>query len=138
MLKFKGLDTLARGVSSAYKKQMAAVRDGLLEAGLLLQAYSMEECPVQFGILRGSSYVKMVDNGTVQVGYTASYAIYVHEDLDALHGQKFNDFYAAEIEAGKMKSRGPGQKAKYLEDPAREHLSEYRDIIFGASARGLF
>lgn len=138
LLKIKGLDALAKGLKTASEKQIAAVGRGLRQAGLLLQAYSMEECPVEFGVLRGSCYVKMIGKSRVQVGYTADYAIYVHENLDALHGSAYNNFYAAEIAAGTMASRGPNQKAKYLEDPAKEHLNEYRDIIFGEAVKGLF
>ena len=38
--------------------------------------------------------------GSVIVGYTANYALYVHEDMEARHA--------------------PGKQAKYLEQPARE------------------
>jgi hypothetical protein len=49
-------------------------------------------------------------NVSVVVGYTQSYAITVHEDLEAKHR--------------------PGKQAKYLEGPAREKAKEIADIIF--------
>ena len=73
---------------------------------------------------------------SVVVGYTAAYAVYVHENLEAAHGTAYNAKYAAEISQGQMvnkkgrvvkkkgwkgrTSRGPEQQAKFLEQPARE------------------
>lgn len=69
---------------------------------------------------------------TIVVGYTANYAVYVHEDTEAAHGEIYNTKYAAEIAQGYTKSgkrkrgwkgktmRGPNQQAKFLERSARE------------------
>ena len=69
---------------------------------------------------------------SVVVGYTAAYAVYVHENLEARHGSDYNAWYGEDISAGKTKSgktkkgwkgktsRGPNQQAKFLEQPARE------------------
>jgi hypothetical protein len=71
---------------------------------------------------------------SVIVGYTAAYAVYVHENLEAAHGQMYNAKYADEIamtramKAAKIPKgsftewhdRGPNQQAKFLEQPARE------------------
>lgn len=48
-------------------------------------------------------------NVSVIVGYTANYAVYVHEDMTAQHK--------------------PGKQAKFLEQPARENAQEYAKII---------
>lgn len=50
------------------------------------------------------------------VGYTAPYAVYVHENLTARH---------------------PVGQAKYLEQPAREHADEIAAVIMRALRAGL-
>ena len=52
---------------------------------------------------------KNKENPTVIVGYTQSYALKVHEDMEARHKQ--------------------GKQAKYLESPAREFQMEIAQII---------
>jgi hypothetical protein len=57
------------------------------------------------------------DNGiSVVVGYTAAYAVYVHENLEAKHKE--------------------GKQAKFLEQPARELTQEFREIIFKTLSSG--
>ena len=56
----------------------------------------------------------------VRVGYTANYALFVHENLEAAHGAAFNAKHAAEIAAGTEHSRGDNQQAKFLETPFRQ------------------
>lgn len=61
---------------------------GLMKAGLFLQRESQKIVPVDTGNLKNSAYTRKTGSGfstTVNVGYTAEYAIYVHENLDAKH-----------------------------------------------------
>lgn len=58
---------------------------------------------LQGASLRGRKHVR------VDVGYTAPYAVYVHEDLEASHPN--------------------GGQAKYLEQPARTLAKDMMDII---------
>ena len=96
---------------------------GLKRGGLLIQRESMKEVPVDQGNLRASSWCrKLAGTGyetVVGVGYTAEYAIFVHENLEAAHGEEFNRKYSEEIARGVVDSRGKGQKAKFLEDPVK-------------------
>lgn len=94
-----------RGVKVAIrqktKEKIAALRRGLIMAGLDLQAESQSLVPVDTGALRNSAFTREVGTANqpeVIVGYTQSYAIYVHEDLFAFHNVGY---------------------AKYLENPAR-------------------
>jgi hypothetical protein len=48
-------------------------------------------------------------NASVIVGYTAEYAVYVHENMEARHA--------------------PGKQAKYLEQPFREKRGEIASIV---------
>ena len=58
--------------------------DGLMEAGLQVQAQSQRLVPVDTANLKGSAYTRKQGQG-VEVGYTAAYAPFVHEDLEARH-----------------------------------------------------
>lgn len=53
---------------------------------------------------------------SVQVGYTAAYAVYVHENLEAYHA--------------------PGKTAKFLEGPARRFAGEMGKIVRTALQSG--
>lgn len=57
------------------------------------------------------------ENVTYRVGFTASYAIYVHEDMTARHAA--------------------GTRAKFLEEPARGKQHEMRTIVKESMRRGL-
>ena len=91
---------------------------------------------------------------SVVVGYTAAYAVHVHENLEAAHGAAYNAKYADEIAQGQTvnkkgrvvkkrgwkgrTSRGPGQQAKFLEQPARElsNSGELSNDVVTAMRRG--
>ena len=130
LVQVKGLDKVLNKLSRANDKIAAGVARGLVKGGLHLQKKSMEICPVDTGNLRGSSFCRNVGghgfSADVVVGYTANYAVFVHEDLNKLHGRAYNEFYAADIAAGRRANRGENQQAKFLEKPARE---ERRTII---------
>jgi len=89
------------------------MRSGILKGALALQAESQKRTPVDTGNLRGSAFTRPIANlppGKVgyQVGYSAAYAIYVHENVGA--NFKVGD-------------------AKFLESPARTMQAELGDIV---------
>jgi len=53
-------------------------------AGLLVEGQSNRRVPVEYGNLRGSSYARKAQDDplAVEVGYTANYAVFVHENLE--------------------------------------------------------
>lgn len=132
------------GVQNALKNLRTAVpkkvERGIKKAALRLQRDSMELVPIQFGNLRASAFTRVeavASSIVATVGYTADYALIVHENLNAAHGKAFNEKYADKI-AKKKKSpsakklyfkRGPNQQAKFLETPARENQDVYAKII---------
>ena len=88
------------------------------------------------------------NNGSVVVGYAASYAVHVHEDLEAKHGAEYNAAYGREFGkrdkkgrflkgTGGKHSRGPDQQAKFLEKPAREMQDEIARTITQGVKNGL-
>lgn len=116
------------------------VERGMLKGGLLLLRASQEIVPVDQGPLRASGRVRHSGAGLktiVRIAYTADYALTVHEDLEAAHGEVFNQKYSREISAKKIQpwngkvfhKRGPNQQAKFLEQPAREKRREIVKVI---------
>ena len=112
MMKLVGVHKAIAALQRSRQLQGQACARGLIRAGRFLQRESMKICPVQFGNLINSAFTRAEGRSVltkVWVGYTANYAIYVHENLQARHK--------------------PGKQAKFLEQPAREREQEMRDII---------
>ena len=135
VLKIDGLDDIMRKFKQHELKLGKQFENALVRAGLTLQALSQQIVPVQFGVLKASAFTRNLRPGEgwrsdVVVGYTANYAVYVHENLEAAHGKAFNIKHAAAIEAAAVDGRntvasglfyrGENQQAKFLERPARE------------------
>jgi len=104
--------------------------EGLVKAGLHLQRVSQGKVPVEFGNLKASAYTRKKNSGAkteVYVGYTAEYALWVHEKV----GMKLK---------GKPRRPSPPHigrywdpqgraQAKFLEEPARTEVPKMRSII---------
>jgi len=143
VLEITGAPLVLRRLQAYNKRQERGCAQGLKKAGLMIKRESDLIIPVQLGHLRGSGFIRNVGSSgfrtDIVVGYTAEYAVYVHENLDAAHGKEFNVRHAQEIAsakgtkrgtaAGGMFNRGEGQQAKFLERPAREKRYEALRII---------
>lgn len=100
---------------------------GLKVAGLKLQRESQKRVPVEYGVLKSSAYTRATGAGfstVVDVGFTASYAVFVHENVGM-------------VGKGKPRPSGKGNywdpqpqaTAKFLEIPVRTMRLELRKII---------
>ena len=140
-----GVESVIKKLRATHPPLVKKARIGCKRAGLVLQAASQKICPVQFGNLKASAFtrdVSTLNNVDVIVGYTATYAVYVHENLNAKHGKEFNMAYSEQISRGgssKNKkrhrtwfNRGENQQAKFLEKPAREMRAELLAIIYSS------
>ena len=140
----KGVEKMIAHWNRRRQKNLAGLANGLKQAGLILLRASQNIVPVDTGNLKASAFIRddsqTPEQPAVIVGYTANYAIFVHEDLNALHGEAFNQAYADLIAARKAKrgakgslrpfhSRGPQQQAKFLEQPFRELRPQLKEII---------
>lgn len=89
---------------------------GLKTAGLVLQHDSQRKVPVDTGNLKASAFTRSTGIGwdaEVTVGYTAAYALFVHEAVGMkLKGQK-------RPTKGKFWDPQGRAQAKFLEEPAR-------------------
>lgn len=76
----KVLGNLNREVNKIENKGI----DGLLAAGFILERVSNKIVPIEHGFLRNSSFTRKAQNNrkAVEVGYSAKYAVYVHENLE--------------------------------------------------------
>lgn len=101
------LKSLNKAVTDIEKKSMG----GLLAAGQMIlgEAKKPVNVPIQYGNLRNSGYVQKGQDGHfVEIGFGASYAIFVHENLEAFH------------------KKG---RAKFLEIPLNENKEKAFEII---------
>lgn len=133
MAKVTGLKSLSKILAMKRAGSQKALERGLKKGGLFLQAESMKIVPVDTGHLRSTAYTRVNRLGTrveVLVGYTAAYAIYVHErEPVPRHGQDFNDWHAEDIAAGREHARGTNQQAKFLSRPMRRHRTFIRQLV---------
>ena len=81
-----------KNLDRAIKDIRGRTAEGMLAAGILIEAESKERTPVDEGNLKashyyakGGSFIAPIVQIGAGVGYTANYAVYVHEDLNARH-----------------------------------------------------
>lgn len=112
-VKVTGVRAVIKNLKKVKVTSQGGLEKGLMKAGLFLQAASQKIVPVDTGALRNSAFTRLRWKGTkradVLVGYTQSYAVYVHENLEARHA--------------------PGKQAKFLETPAKLHRKKLLEII---------
>jgi bacteriophage HK97-gp10 putative tail-component len=106
--KVEGEDAVLKNLNREIAGIEGRTLAGLLEAGLLIERESKPLVPVDTGNLRGSGYTRKSGELEVEVGYSAAYAVFVHEDLEAHHKV--------------------GQ-AKFLEQAVHENAGKVLDIV---------
>jgi len=84
-----------KAVLANMKKKFVMIQaqhvQGLKAGGLVLQAASQKQVPVDHGVLKASAFTRKTGTGfgtNVNVGYTAFYAPFVHEAKMVLKGQE--------------------------------------------------
>lgn len=110
----KGLRSSIGALAGASALTRQGVVRGLKKGGLFLQRESQKVCPADTGTLRNSAFTRetRVDGEpAVNVGYTAVYALYVHEMPASYNFQ------------------APGTGPKFLENPAKEHKDRIVRIV---------
>ena len=110
------------GVSSIMAKlRVGGLQQGMImesrlkKAGLFVQRESQKVVPVEFGVLKNSAFTRKLKGvgftADIIVGYTAHYAVYVHENLQARHKS--------------------GKTAKYLENSIKLNRRKILAIVVG-------
>ena len=114
----EGLDETMASLNGEIGKIIGRTTGGLLAGGLIIQRRAQELVPVRYGNLKGSAFTRKTpeDDKVVEVGFSAAYALYVHENLEAHHtnGQaKFLET-AADEKSGEVveavRSRASGEQ----------------------------
>ncbi len=121
---------VVRNIARQQERIAAGMERGLKKAGLTLQRASMLLVPVEFGVLKASAFTRAVGTGyktVVKVGYTARYAIYVHELVD-MKLKREPRVPNPPHKGNYWDPAGRGQ-AKFLEAPARSMKAQLRKII---------
>ena len=123
-----GLPQVLKNLSLRAARLQAECAKGLKVAGLMLQRASQLKVPVDTGNLKASAFTRAEGVGfatQVRVGYTAEYALYVHE----LVGMKLKGLPRRKPHKGRYwDPQGRGQ-AKFLEEPARQMGPELLRVV---------
>lgn len=115
-----GLDDLNRQLRALAKESPRAVERAAFAGGLKIQGYAQKNVPVEYGNLQGSGYTQKIPLGA-EVGFTAEYAIYVHENMEqTLKGE--------DRPSGLGQYWNPGGP-KFLERAVNENGDEIVDIV---------
>jgi hypothetical protein len=157
-----GVKQVINNLRAADKRFDAGISRGLKKGGLWIQRQSQLQVPVDKGFLKASAFTRAVGRGyntRVQVGYTASYALSVHEKVAMkLRGLPRDSSHLNEKvvidEKGKLRGEQSGQfvkagnrgrywdpipraKAKFLEDPFLDEAPTVRKIVIEEARKGL-
>lgn len=110
----RAIAEVLKNVNAEIKKIEGVTMAGLFAAGLKVQALAQKRVPVEHGFLRASAYTRKTANGKgVEVGFSAAYAVYVHENMEQkLKGQP--------RPSGLGVYWGPDGQPKFLESALRD------------------
>lgn len=120
-----------KGLNDRLNAIRAASMKGVFTAGLIVEAEAKRRVPVEFGKLRASGYTQRhpTKAGSVTVGFSAAYAFWVHENVEAKwRGKK--------RKSGNGVYWGPKGEPKYLENALRDKKKEVLAAISGEARRG--
>jgi hypothetical protein len=123
-MSLEGLDNVLNRLNLEINGVKSRGFDGLLEAGLKIEAASNKIAPRDLGNLVGSSYARKAQDGSlsVEVGYGASYAAAIHENLEMkLKGEP--------RASGRGVYWGPKGESKFLEKTVRENEKAIVEIV---------
>ena len=119
----KCLDNINREIEGFKKRQMA----GMFAAGLLIQRRSQKLVPVERGKLKASAYTRKEATQSVVIGYSAAYALPVHENME----QKLKGIKRP---SGLGVYWGPNGQPKFLERPFRDGRADILETITSYTA----
>lgn len=118
----KGMDETLERLNDRLRAIDGSTLKGFLTAGLKVQRLAQQRVPVEYGKLKASAYTRKhyrLEQGSmaVEIGFSALYAIFVHENMEA-------KLYGQERPSGKGDYWGPHGQPKFLESAVRELQDE--------------
>lgn len=91
LIKVTGVKQVQQRLKAAALAQGAKAAANAYRAGLYVQRESQKIVPIDTGNLRNTAFTRNIGGAgwlhDVIVGYTANYAVYVHEDPNARHAE---------------------------------------------------
>lgn len=119
------------------KKMLATSQKAVVKVGMELLDLAIQECPIDTGALRKSGLVKL--NGQIiakgsKKNVIASYNINLQDGKFEVE-VSFNTPYA--LRQHEMKYEHKIGKRKYLEDPLKNNITRFMDIIINETQKEL-
>lgn len=129
-VKVEGLGRAVDEMNKLLKKKTDLTLAGLKEAGLMIQREAQKIVPVESGKLRSSAYTRKAMDGrlAVEVGFSAEYALWVHENMDVNGGYPRR--------SGRGVIWGPKGEPMYLEKAFRIVQPQISEIVARKLASG--
>lgn len=136
--KIKGVNIVLHNTRQEILSIRRSATRGLFALGFELYNDSAEQTPVVTGNLRGSEYIegKAGRNPKIEVGYTASYAPFIHENPRAGKTEgvspKGRKYTAGKTTSGKKSNRivfSVVGNWKFLENPLKAIESRFKKYI---------
>lgn len=124
------VETVFRKLNARINNLKEVTLDGLLAGGFIILRQAQQWVPVEHGKLRASGYCRRspVDPAIVEIGFSAAYAIYVHENLEQkLKGQP--------RPSGLGTYWGPNGRPRFLAAAAKATGKEVVDTIVSRAKR---
>jgi hypothetical protein len=122
-----GVDNVVRSLNAALNSVKGLSMRGIWKGALIIRRESALRVPVEHGNLRASAFITpmgtAIQQGYVEVGFSAEYAVHVHENLQ----QKWR---GRPRKSGKGVYWGPRGEPKFLENT----FDEKRDEVVAVAA----
>lgn len=129
----KGLEQTLKNLNKKVVAIKGVTVDGLLAGGLIVQGDAQRHVPVEYGVLRQSAYTRKVrggDSPLVEVGFSAEYAPWVHENLAmAWKGRPRR--------SGKGVYWGPQGEARFLANAVERQTDRVVEVVAKRAERAL-
>lgn len=126
LVQILGIPQIRKNLRARQARTMLRTAAGIKAVGLFLQRESQRLVPVDTGNLKASAFTRASGTGpnfNVTVGYTAAYALFVHEAVEMkLKGKPRT------TRGRYWDPQGRGQ-AKFLEEPSRTKRAEMLAIM---------
>lgn len=138
-----GVNRVLSNMKAAQNRDARTISRILTQTGYLIQKTSQKIVPVDSGNLKASAYTRRMGLGfksVVTVGYTAKYALYVHEQV----GMRLKGLPRRGTRTDGTLRKGyywspQGSMAKFLEIPARNvtKFKAFQSVVNRETAKAL-
>ena len=129
-INFRGAEGLTNKLRELAAQNPQRAKTYVHRAGaFVMRDIQKNRVPIDTGALRASGDFrteKIAKQYRAILYFTAAYALFVHENLEAAHGAAFNAKHGS---TPGQRLRGVGQQAKFLERGIVENMDELRRML---------